>query len=164
MLNYNVEIISAKSLAGFQLDKDINDYLSGLRQNKTSIVVKVYILDTQIEIHHYNIDNNIKINTLKDGKILNISCVNRYAGKYHGKLYSGMTIQELKEKTTVHNIMNGGLFVDRDFGFCFMLPDPYDQTADSLNNLPDILVLNEICVGNFDWWFNPELTLDYAQL
>jgi hypothetical protein len=164
LVNYNEEIISAKSLAGFELSKNINDYLLDIYQNNISVEIKIYNQDKKNEIHHYNIDNNIKINTLKIGKILNISCMNTYNGKYHEKLHSGITIQEVKEKTETQNIMNGGLFVDRDFGFCFMLPHPYDEIADSINNIPDNLILNEICVGEFDWWFNPELTPDYAKL
>lgn len=55
------------------------------------------------------------------------------------------------------------MFLDKDYGFCYVLPPPYDETADSIKHLPDNLILHEICVGDFRWWVDPELTPDYAK-
>lgn len=164
MINYTDKIDSGKSLAGFELGKNINEYIGDLYQDKIKLEIKVYNKNKKNEVHHYIIDNNLKINTLKNGEILNIACTNFYYGKYEEKLYLGITTQEIKNKTNKQSIMNGGLFVNGDYGFCFMLPQPYDEIADSIDNIPNDLILNEICVGDFIWWFKPELTPDYAKL
>lgn len=163
MINYKEKINSGKSLAGFELGKNINKYLGDLYYNHIIIETKIFNEDKKNEVHHYFIDNHLKINTLKNGEILNISCIDKYYGKYNELLYLGIKVKELKDNTSAQSIMNGGLFVNKDFGFCFMLQHPYDEIADSINNLPDSLILNEICVGDFTWWFRPEFTPDYAK-
>ena len=104
------------------------------------------------EIHRYIINKNIKINTSEKGEILNISCTNTYYGKYKDILYLGITVQEVISKTDKQVIMFDSLFVNQDYGFCFVLPYPYND-IDYIFHLPKDLVLKEFMVGRFEKWF-----------
>lgn len=104
------------------------------------------------EIHRYIINKNIKINTSEKGEILNISCTNTYYGKYKDILYLGITVQEVISKTDKQVIMFDSLFVNQDYGFCFVLPYPYND-IDYISHLPKDLVLKEFIVGRFEKWF-----------
>ena len=104
------------------------------------------------EIHRYIINKNIKINTSEKGEILNISCTNTYYGKYKDILYLGITVQEVISKTDKQVIMFDSLFVNQDYGFCFVLPYPYND-IDYISYLPKDLVLKEFTVGRFEKWF-----------
>ena len=104
------------------------------------------------EIHRYIINKNIKINTSEKGEILNISCTNTYYGKYKDILYLGITVQEVISKTDKQVIMFDSLFVNQDYGFCFVLPYPYND-IDYISHLPKDLVLKEFMVGRFEKWF-----------
>ena len=49
-------------------------------------------------------------------------------------------------------IMFDSLFVNQDYGFCFVLPYPYND-IDYISHLPKDLVLKEFMVGRFEKWF-----------
>ena len=164
MIDYKAKIISGKSLVGLEIDTNINKYLNELYSRNISVINKVYNEGKKNEIHHYIINDNVKVNTLSDGSVLNITCVNSLETKFNNDLYSGISVKELKKKTEKQSILHGSLFLNGDYGICYVLPSPYDEIGDSINHLPDSLVLNEICVGNFSWWFKPELTPDYAKV
>jgi hypothetical protein len=163
MIDYKAEIIPGKSLVGMEIDANINDYINEIYLKNIPVVIKIYNENKKNEIHHYIINDNIKVNTLKDGYILNITCVDSLESKFDNNLYSGISVKELKRKTKKQSILHGSLFLNGDYGICYVLPPPYDEIGDSIHHLPDSLILNEICIGDFSWWFRPELTPDYAK-
>lgn len=163
MINYSSEVTSGRSLAGIEIGANVNLYLPELYQKGISISTKIYNEGENNEVHTYTVDGKLIINTLKSGNILNITCLNCLEVKFNDDLYLGITVKELKEKTEKQSILHGAIFLNGDYGFCYMLSSPYDEIGDSINHLPDSLVLNEVCVGDFSWWFKPELTPDYAK-
>ncbi|WP_281323356.1 hypothetical protein [Flavobacterium aestivum] len=163
MIDYKAKVISGKSLIGIEIGSNINNYLTELYSKNVSVAIKIYNENKKNELHNYIINGNVKINTLNDGSILNITCMNSLETKFNDDLYSGITVVELKKKTEKQSILHGSLFLNGDYGICYVLPSPYDEIGDTINHLPDSLVLNEVCIGDFSWWFKPELTPDYAK-
>ena len=137
MLDYKAKTVSGKSLAGIEIDSNINNYLNELYLKDISVVIKIYNESKKNEIHHYIINSNVKINTLGDGTILNITCINSLEAKFNNDLYSGISIKELKKKTEKQSILHGSLFLNGDYGICYVLPSPYDEIRDSINHLPE---------------------------
>ena len=151
-MNYNDEIKSGISVAGFHIGENINSYLPHLYLQEVEVDRVIFSKGKSNEIHRYIIDKNIKINTSEKGEILNISCTNTYYGKYKDILYLGITVQEVISKTDKQVIMFDSLFVNQDYGFCFVLPYPYND-IDYIFHLPKDLVLKEFMVGRFEKWF-----------
>lgn len=151
-MNYNDEIKSGTSVAGFYIGENINSYLPHLYLQEVEVDRVIFSKGKSNEIHRYIIDKNIKINTSEKGEILNISCTNTYYGKYKDILYLGITVQEVISKTDKQVIMFDSLFVNQDYGFCFVLPYPYND-IDYISHLPKDLVLKEFMVGRFEKWF-----------
>ncbi|WP_454986561.1 hypothetical protein [Capnocytophaga bilenii] len=151
-MNYIDEIKSGISVAGFDIGENINSYLPNLYLQEVEVDRVIFNKGNYNEIHHYIIDKNIKINTSKEGEILNISCSNIYYGKYKDILYLGITIEDIISKTDKQVIMFDSLFVNQDYGFCFVLPYPYKE-VDYISHLPKDLVLKEFTIGRFEKWF-----------
>ena len=85
-MNYNDEIKSGTSVAGFHIGKNINSYLPHLYLQEAEVDRVIFSKGKSNEIHRYIIDKNIKINTSEKGETLNISCTNTYYGKYKDML------------------------------------------------------------------------------
>ena len=85
-MNYNDEIKSGTSVAGFDIGENINLYLPHLYLQEVEVDRVIFSKGKSNEIHRYIIDKNIKINTSEKGEILNISCTNTYYGKYKDML------------------------------------------------------------------------------
>ena len=117
-MNYIDEIKSGISVAGFDIGENINSYLPNLYLQEVEVDRVIFNKGNYNEIHHYIIDKNIKINTSKEGEILNISCSNIYYGKYKDILYLGITIEDIISKTDKQVIMFDSLFVNQDYYCC----------------------------------------------
>ena len=91
-MNYNDEIKSGISVAGFHIGENINSYLPHLYLQEVEVDRVIFSKGKSNEIHCYIIDKNIKINTSEKGEILNISCTNTYYGKYKDILYLSIRI------------------------------------------------------------------------
>lgn len=163
MLDYDSDIISGNKIGIFQIRHNINDYLLDLYAFDVKVQMKIYGSKNRNKFHSYLLDGRFRINTLSDGEIINISCLKDYKGLLKGKLGAGMSINEIINNTSRQDIVNGSMFLDKDYVFFYALPSPYDEIADNINHLPDNLILHEITVGNFRWWFYPQLTPDYAK-
>ena len=100
------------------------------------------------------VDGTITISILPDGTIFSIGCSAHYKGFCKNTLSTGMSFSQIKNLTERQRIFNGVLILNEDFGLCYVLPPPYDEMADSTDNIPQELILNEIYISDFSSWVN----------
>jgi hypothetical protein len=105
----------------------------------------------------------LKINNLKAGEIISLSCQVRYKGRCKEILYPSISVAEVLALSSKANLLHGALIIDEDYGFYFPLPSPYDELADSIAHVPEDVGLNGLHVENIHWWFKPALTPSYAK-
>lgn len=156
MVDFNADIVSFISLGNVLLGDSIDLYLEDIFNNYT-VEIKEYSLPApSSEIRYaYSIQNGtLIIITTTDDIIVSVGCNEKYAGKYKNRLYAGITMQELSQRSKDLRILNGALIVDQDYGLSFTLPPPYDEIADSLGQIPHDLSLNEIYVCDHSGWIN----------
>lgn len=154
MVDFNADIVSFISLGNVHLGESIDLYLDDIFNNY-SVEIKEYSLPAPSnEIRYaYSVQNGtLIIATTTDDVIVSIGCNQKYAGKYKGKLYAGITMEELSQRSKDLRILNGALIVDQDYGLSFTLPPPYDEIADSPEQIPHDLSLNEIYVCDHSGW------------
>lgn len=65
-----------------------------------------------------------------------------------------MPFDQIKKLTERQRIFNGVIILNEDFGFCYVLPTPYDEIADSIENIPPTLTLDEIYISDFSSWLH----------
>ena len=63
-------------------------------------------------------------------------------------------MSEIFKFTKKQRIFNGSIIIDDDFGVSFVLPFPYDEIADTINDIPPDLVINEVYLSDYSSW-NP---------
>ncbi|WBU49595.1 hypothetical protein [Kosakonia pseudosacchari] len=156
MVDFNADIVSFISLGNVHLGDSIDLYLEDIFNNYT-VEIKEYALPApSSEIRYvYSVQNGtLIITTTTDDIIVSVGCNENYAGKYKDKLYAGITMAELSQRSKALRILNGTLIVDQDYGLSFTLPPPYDEIADSLEQIPHNLSLNEIYVCDHSGWIN----------
>jgi len=156
MINFNADIISYKSIGNIEIGRNVEFYIDELFENfdvkETQYVITKASEKDEIR-YSYSLNNDtIKFSTNIDGQIIMVGCNENYRGKYKNKLYAGITMGKLINLTNKQWIRFGTLIVDKDFGIYFILPSPYDEIGDYLEDIPLNLILNEIYVGNFDSW------------
>jgi hypothetical protein len=162
-IDYKANIISGKSLANIQIGNNIEEYLEYVYTYGINIEIKKYNENKRNEIHSYLINKNLLVNTFPNGNIINITSLNSYEGTLNKKIKSGMTFEQIKNSSKNQIVMNGCLFINNDYGFCYCLPSPYDEIADAIKQIPNGLILNKIMIDNLIWWFKPSLTPEYAK-
>ncbi len=160
MIDYKKEIVPFESIGGILLSENINNYITDLYKH-CEVVVKEFN-NGGVNFFTYSIDDCIVISTLEDGEIISIIANENYKGSYLN-FHTGMTVKEIKKYADELNVMNGCLIINKNYGFAFLLPTPYNEIADYPKHLPDNLVLKEIFLFDFTWWYQPELTPDYAK-
>lgn len=160
MLDFTKEIVPFKSLGGIALSSNINERLSELYKNHR-VDINEYN-HRNVKMLSYVIDNSIIINTLESGIVISVIANQNYEGRYL-EFHTGMIFKDIKRIAKELNVLNGCLIIDKNYGMAFVLPSPYDEVADYPSHLPDDLVLNEIFLSDFTWWYKPELTPDYAK-
>lgn len=151
MIDFTADIKSNHSIANIILEENISNYIDELYR-KHSIKVKNYNLPDGETRVAYIVDNTITIATLSDGTIFSIGCNVHYPGLYRGVLSTGMSFGQIKKLTKRQRIFNGSVIIDDDFGFSYVLPVPYDEIADSIEDIPLDLILNEIYISDFSSW------------
>ena len=154
MVNFNSEIISGQSIGDIFIGDNIDGYLSEMYSNH-KINTRKYGVPKEKNRIVYIIDNTIKVITDDFGKIISLGCNEGYKGHYKSILYAGQEMKNIKEKTLRQRIFNGSIIINDDFGFSFVIPPPYDELADSIEDMPGDLLLKEIYVGDFSLW-NPQ--------
>lgn len=151
MIDFKERIIPGCSIGNIRLESNIESYLNDLYLNYKVGCNKVELPSREMIIH-YTLDDIVTISTDEEGKIFSVSCNSGYSGKANNFLYAGMTFHELKKKTFLQRIFNGYLIINREFGLAFELPQPYDEIADDINDIPDCLHLDVLSVSDFSSW------------
>ncbi|WP_231564398.1 hypothetical protein [Enterobacter sp. Bisph1] len=154
MVDFNADIVSFTSLGNVRLGDSIDFYLDDIF-NRFNVEIKEYSLPApSIETRYaYLVDKGtLTIATTTDDIIVSLGCNENYSGKYKNRLSAGMTMGELLNLSTNVSIVNGALIIDNDYGLSFTLPSPYDEIADSLAQIPDDVVLNQIYVSDHSAW------------
>ncbi|AYG99819.1 hypothetical protein F6Q07_22935 [Pectobacterium parmentieri] len=154
MVDFNAEIISFNSMGNVFLHDNISQYVGDMYSN-FKVDVKEYLIPfpfNEVNVA-YVLDNGVlRISTTQEGVVIGVGCNENYKGRYKGKLYPGMAMEELLDLTKSRRILNGTLIVDEDYGLSFTLPSPYDEIADYIEHIPLDLKLNEIYVSDNSFW------------
>ncbi|MCG6577619.1 hypothetical protein EGM97_23290 [Pseudomonas sp. AF32] len=151
MIDFTAAIKSRHSAANILLGENISIYTTALYA-KHKVEIKTYALPDNETRTAYVVDDTITLSTLTDGTIFSIGCNTRYTGLYREALSTGMSLGQIKKLTRRQRIFNGSLILDEDFGFCYLLPSPYDEIADSIEDIPPDLILDEIYISDFSSW------------
>ena len=151
MIDFTADIKSMHSAANIVLEENISTYIDELYTNH-NIEIRKYNLPDGETRSAYVVDDTITVATLPDGKICSIACNAHYQGLYKGVLSTSMSFAQVQKLTIRQRIFNGVIILDDDFGFCYTLPSPYDEIADSIADIPQELILEEIYVSNFSSW------------
>lgn len=153
MFDFSAEIKSFHSLGNVLLNTNISVYLPEMYADHC-VEYKEYLLPDRSKRFAYVLDDTLTISTEPDGNIFSIGCNQNYKGLYKNLLYAGQEVGEIKKTTYRQRILNGSIIINEDFGFLFILPSPFDEIADSIDNIPSDLKLNEIYIGDYSFW-NP---------
>jgi hypothetical protein len=139
------------SIANIALEENISTYIDELYASH-KIEIKKYNLPNGEVRSAYVVDDIVTVVTLPDGKIFSIGCNRHYQGLYKGILSTGMSFAQVQKLTKRQRIFNGAIILDDDFGVSYTLPSPYDEIADSVADIPQELMLEEIYVSDFSSW------------
>jgi hypothetical protein len=157
-----MKIVSGKSLAGYEIGMNINRFLPKVSA-EGGYEGRQQFGSPEKGIDIYTFNSGIIVSTLKSGEIIYVRCRDQCNGVIDERLPFPINIRELIELSERQSIMNGAIFVDKNYGLGFFLPNPFDETADSVNDIPQQTILTEVAVGDFEWWFHPSLTPAYAK-
>ncbi|WKC46782.1 hypothetical protein [Pseudomonas veronii] len=151
MIDFNAEIKSGESLANIVLNSNVSIYLKELYEYH-EVVVKNYTLpDSEIRTAYW-VDSTITITTKADGAICSLGCNKNYKGAYRKTFRTGMFFYEIAELSKRQRIFNGSLILEEDFGISYVIPSPFDEIADSIQDIPANLRLDEIYISDFSSW------------
>ncbi|MFW9266871.1 hypothetical protein ACLK1G_06695 [Pseudomonas sp. NR3] len=153
MIDFAADIKSKHSIANILLQDNISTYMNELYEHH-QVEIKSYTLPDGETRTAYVIDSTLTLSTLPDGTIFSIGCNARYKGLYEHTLSTGMPFDQIKKLTERQRIFNGVIILNEDFGLCYVLPAPYDEIADSIENIPPTLTLDEIYVSDFSSWLH----------
>ncbi|SDV00170.1 hypothetical protein [Pseudomonas mucidolens] len=153
MIYFAADIKSKHSIANVLLQDNISSYINDLYENH-KIEIKTYNLPDGETRTAYVVDRTLTISTLPDGTIFSIGCNAHYKGLYKNMLSTGMPFSQIKKLTERQRIFNGALILNEDFGLCYVLPAPYDEIADNIENIPPMITLDEIYISDFSSWIN----------
>ncbi|WP_380184776.1 hypothetical protein [Kalamiella sp. sgz302252] len=151
LIDFSTAILSYRSVGNVFLNENISIYIDEM-YSRFNVEVKKYALPDGDERIAYFLDSTMTIATKSDGIIFSVGCNNKYKGGYKKIIYPGDTIGKIINFTERQRIFNGSLIIDNDFGISFILPAPYDEIADNLNDLPLGLEFKEIYVSDYSSW------------
>lgn len=151
MIDFNARIVSGVSIGNVVLNENISLYINEM-QSRFSVKIKNHSLPDGSERKSYTVDNTLSVITDKDGVILSLGCNAHYQGGYNGIIFPGMEITDIIKLTISQKIYNGSIVINDDFGISFILPCPYDEIADAINDIPGGVIINEIFVSDFSFW------------
>ncbi|BEU74686.1 hypothetical protein MAFF211271_42410 (plasmid) [Ralstonia syzygii subsp. indonesiensis] len=153
MIDFGADIVSGKSVGNIVLGDNVSEYLEEM-YSRYHVTVKEYHLPDGAARFAYHLDETLTVVTLPTGSIFSIGCNEKYRGRCNGCIYPGQTMGDVIKVTERQRIFNGCLVTNDDFGFSFVLPQPYDEIADTIGDIPLDLGLEEIYVSDFSAW-NP---------
>ncbi|WP_420232914.1 hypothetical protein ACN079_29250 [Pseudomonas sp. ABY48] len=153
MIDFAADIKSKHSIANILLQDNISTYMNELYEHH-KVEIKSYTLPDGETRTAYIIDSTLTLSTLPDGTIFSIGCNTRYKGLYQNTRSTGMPFYQIKKLTERQRIFNGFISLNEDFGFCYVLPTPYDEIADSIENIPPTLTLDEIYISDPSSWLH----------
>jgi len=151
MIEFNAEIVSGFSLGNISLNRNISSYIDEM-YSVFKVEVKEYYLPDGSKNNAYILNKTITIATDHEGLIFSIGCNEEYKGKYKNILHTGQSMKEVIALTEKQRIFNGSVIIDEDFGFSLILPSPYDEIGDSIENIPSDMIFKEIYVSDFSSW------------
>lgn len=151
LIDFKADILSCYSIGGVLLGANVDAYKDEMHA-RFEVHKKEYFLPDNTKRISYFLDGTMSISTLSDGVIFSLGCNESYKGLYRGRLHAGQTMGRIRELTSKQRIFNGSIIVDDDFGVSFVLPAPYDEIADGINDVPSELVISEIYVADFLSW------------
>lgn len=151
MIDFSAEIISGCSLGNIFLNKNISSYMDEM-YSFFKVEFKEYSLPDGNKKNAYILNDTVTIATDNDGLIFSIGCKQDYKGKYKNILHTGQSMKEIIALTERQRIFNGSVIINDDFGFSLILPSPYDEVGDSIENIPGDLIFKEIYVSDFSSW------------
>lgn len=151
MIDFNARIVSGVSIGNVVLNENISLYINEM-QSRFGVKIKKHSLPDGNERKSYTADNTLSVITDKDGVILSLGCNAHYQGSYNGIIFPGMEITDIIKLTVSQKIYNGSIIINDDFGVSFILPPPYDEIADAINDIPGGVIINEIFVSDFSFW------------
>ncbi|MGP1206538.1 MULTISPECIES: hypothetical protein [unclassified Serratia (in: enterobacteria)] len=150
MIDFNARIVSGASIGNVVLNENISLYINEMH-SRFSVKIKNHSLPDGSERKSYTADNTLSVITDKDGVILSLGCNAYYQGGYNGIIFPGMEIKDIIKLTISQKIYNGSIVINDDFGIAFILPCPYDEIADAINDIPGGVIINEIFVSDFSF-------------
>lgn len=149
-INFSADIEPGIGLANIKINMPVARYVQDMYA-RYSVEVRNYSVPVLRTV--YILNDVVRITVGQDGIISAIGCNERYEGKVAGlELFPGQKFCDIRAATNRQRIFNGSLIVDEDFGLSFVLPPPYDEVADTLEDIPGNLVLPEIYVADFSSW------------
>ncbi|WP_148875054.1 hypothetical protein [Serratia marcescens] len=151
MIDFNARIVSGASIGNVVLNENISLYINEMH-SRFSVKIKTHFLPDRSERKSYTVDNTLTVVTDKDGIILSLGCNSYYNGSYNEIISPGMEITDIIKLTVSQKIYNGSIIINDDFGVSFILPPPYDEIADAINDIPGGVIINEIFVSDFSFW------------
>lgn len=151
MIDFRADIIPSKSIGNIVIGTCISRYLNDIYDNY-SLSYQDYPLPNGDNRGVYVLDETLMVSVLDNGYIVSVGCNQNYKGKYNNQLWTGKTIGQVKQSTSQQKIVNGSLIINNLAGLILPIPSPYDELADTLKDIPDELVLNEIYVTDYSFW------------
>ncbi|WP_072016882.1 hypothetical protein [Erwinia oleae] len=151
MIDFNAEIISGFSLGNVRLNENISSYTNEI-YSCFDVEVRSYSIPDGSKNNAYILNKTLTIATNHDGFVFSIGCNQEYKGRYKNILHTGQSMKEIIALTERLRIFNGSVIIDDDFGFSLILPSPYDEIADSIENIPNDIIFNQIYVSDFSMW------------
>ncbi|GLR09515.1 hypothetical protein COO59_04795 [Mixta theicola] len=151
MININADIVSNKSIGDIFLGDNIENYLIEMHSNHVVRSFDYFLPDNEKRMA-YVVDETITIATLSNGLITSVGCNEKYKGCYMNSLYTGMRMSDLIKSTDNQRIFNGSIIINDDFGFSIDLPEPYDEIADDIDQVPLDLILKVMRVADYSSW------------
>ncbi|WP_369324547.1 hypothetical protein AB4I13_08840 [Serratia marcescens] len=151
MIDFNARIVSGASIGNVVLNENISLYINEMH-SRFSVKIKNHSLPDGSERKSYTADNTLSVITDKDGVILSLGCNAHYQGACNGIIFPRIEIKDIIKLTISQKIYNGSIVINDDFGISFILPCPYDEIADAINDIPGVVIINEIFVSDFSFW------------
>ena len=149
MIDLNAPIIPGHSIGNIVMGKNISDYMQEMYYHHV-YDRKQHSLPNGIVRTVYTVDGALNVVTDARGVICSLGCNENYKGSYQNRLRTGQTLQQIVQATAWQRISNGLLIID--IQFTFVIPEPYDKTAETVENIPPDLVFNEIYIIDFSSW------------
>ena len=156
MYSINSPIVSGHSIGGISLGSNPNIVSTKLQNDGLDISVESFEnFGTKFSCWKIK-EWGLSYTTDHTNTIYKITCDSCYRGGYEGRLYSGMTVQEIVENSNKQLIIHGMIVLDAEYGIFFEIPEFYNgkqyDDVDSVAELPATMILENIHVMNKNWW------------